>query len=170
MARRPKKRGFYERGNYWLDWDRRADGTLRSPYLAIFWYDGDRGRTRSASTRTADLAAGRKALDLHYLQHTEGELICPTCGQRRNVATDMFALRAVTDYLTTHEQSVSIKALRPRLNHVVRYIATLQTPDVRCSKIDEPWIAKFRTWLAKEPVVSSAGTVREAPRLRTHWS
>lgn len=164
MARRPKKRGLYERGDYWLDWDRRTDGGLRSPYLAIHWYDAERGRNRSASTRTGDLAAGRKALDLHYLQHTEGELICPTCGQRRNVATDMLALRAITDYLTTHEDLPSIKAIRPRLNHVVRYIATLETPDVRCSKVDEGWIAKFRLWLAKQPVVSSAGKVREAPR------
>lgn len=164
MARRPKKRGLYERGDYWLDWDRRTDGSLRSPHLAIFWYDADRGRLRSASTRTGDLAAGRKALDLHYLQHTEGELICPTCGQRRNVATDMLALRAITDYLTTHEELLSINAVRPRLNHVVRYIATLETPDVRCSRVDEAWIAKFRTWLAGQPVVSSAGAVRDAPR------
>jgi hypothetical protein len=76
----------------------------------------------------------------------------------------MLLLRAITDYLTTHEDLPSIKAVRPRLNHVVRYIATLHTPDVRCSKVDEAWVAKFRTWLAKQPVVSSAGKVREAPR------
>ena len=164
MARRPKKRGLYERGDYWLDWDRRTDGGLRSPYLAIFWYDAERGRNRSASTRTGDLAAGKKALDLHYLQHTEGELICPTCGQRRDGATDLLVLRAITDYLTTHEDLASIKAVRPRLNHVVRYIAAMETPAVRCSKVDEAWIARFRSWLAMQPVVSSAGKVRETPR------
>jgi hypothetical protein len=164
MARKSTKRGLYERGDYWLDWDRRIDGSLRSPNLAIFWYDADRGRTRSSSARTGDLAAARKALDLHYLQHTEGELICPTCGQLRNVATEMLALRAITDYLITHEDLPSIKAVRPRLNHVVRYIAMLETPDIRCSKVDEAWIAKFRTWLAMQPVVSTAGKVREAPR------
>ncbi len=137
MAGRPKKRGIYQRGEYWLDWDKRTDGSLRSPFLTIFWHDRERGRARSASTRTGDLAAAKTALDRHYLQHTEGELICPTCGQRKNGAADMLALRAITDYLTTHEDLPSIKAVRPRLNHVVRYIATLETPDVRCSKIDE---------------------------------
>ncbi|MEO9130412.1 MAG: phage integrase SAM-like domain-containing protein [Sphingomonas sp.] len=73
-------------------------------------------------------------------------------------------LRAITDYLTTHEELASINAVRPRLNQVVRYIGTLQTPDVRCSKIDEAWIAKFRIWLAEQPVVSSAGTIREKQR------
>ncbi len=164
MARRPKKRGLYDRDAYWLDWDLRSDGSLRSPYLAIFWYDAERGRNRSVSTRTADLAAARKALDRHYLQHTEGELICPTCGQRRNGPADMLVLRAITDYLTTHEELPSFGAVRPRLNHVVRYIATLETPDVRCSKVDEAWIARFRTWLGNQPVITSSGGVRSAPR------
>lgn len=164
MARKPAKRGLYERGIYWLDWDRRSDGSLRSPHLTIFWYDPERGRTRSAGTRTGDLAAAKKALDRLYLEQTEGELICPTCGQRRNAATDMLALRAIIDFLTTHEDAPSIKAIRPRLNHVVRYIATLASPEIRCSKIDEAWIAKFRDWLLKQPVVSSAGNERDAPR------
>ena len=30
---------LYRRGKYWLDWDRKADGALRTPFLTIFWYD-----------------------------------------------------------------------------------------------------------------------------------
>ncbi len=164
MARRPKTRGLYTRGDFWLDFDRRADGSLRSGFLTIFWYDAERGRTRSASTRTSDLSAAKKALDRHYLTNTEGELICPTCGQRRNAVTDMLVLRAITDYLVANEDLPSIDAVRPRLNHVVRYIATLDTPDVRCSRVDEAWIERFRVWMRAQPVVSSAGNVRDRPR------
>ena len=164
MAGRPKKRGIYGRGDYWLDWDRLSDGSLRSPNLAIFWYDTERGRIRSVSARTADLAAARKALDRHYLQHTEGELICPTCGQQRNGAADMLVLRAITDYLTINEDLPSFKAVRARLNHVVRYIAKIETPDVRCSKVEEAWIARFRTWLGEQPVITSSGKERPARR------
>jgi len=164
MAQRPKARGIYQRGAYWLAWDKRIDGSLRSPYLAIFWFDPDRGRYRSASTRTADVTAARAALDRHYLRHTEGEDICPTCGQRRNLGGDVLLLRAITDYLATHEELPSIKAVRPRLNHVVRYVATIESPDLRCAKVDEAWIQRFRAWLMKQPIISTTGTVREAPR------
>lgn len=164
MARRPKARGLYQRGEFWLDWDRRNDGSLRSPNLAIFWYDGDRGRLRSASTRTADVASARAALDRHYLRESEGEDICPTCGQRRGNGSDQLLLRVITDYLATQEDSPAIKSIRPRLNPVVRYIAELVSPDLRCSRVDEKWVAQFRAWLAKQPVVHTSGEERPEPR------
>ena len=164
MAKRPKARGIYQRGAFWLDWDKLSDGTLRSPYLAIFWFDGERGRYRSASTRTADVGTARAALDRHYLQRTEGDDICPTCGQRRNSGADVSVLRAVTDYLAMKEDLPSIDAVRPRLNHVVRYIAHLQMPDLRCGKVEDAWIERFRQWLLKEPVLTSSGDVRAEPR------
>lgn len=164
MAKRAKARGLYQRGDYWLDWDKRTDGTLRSPYLAIFWFDAERGRYRSASTRTADVGAARAALDRQYLHRTEGDDICPTCGQRRNAGADLPVLRAITDYLALKDELPSIRAVRPRLNHVVRYIAHLQTPDLRCGKIDEAWIERFRQWLLKEPVVTTSGELRPEPR------
>lgn len=164
MARRTKTRGLYQRGGFWLDWDRRNDGSLRSPNLAIFWYDADRGRLRSASAGTTDVASARAALDRHYLRHTEGEDICPTCGQRRGAGSDQLLLRVITDYLATQEELPAIKSIRPRINHVVRYLTELATPDLRCSRVDEDWITRFRTWLAKQPVVLSSGEARIEPR------
>ena len=164
MAQRTQKRGLYRRGDFWLGWDLGADGRRRSPYLTIFWYDAERGRTRSLSTRTDDLPAARAALDRHYLSSSEGELVCPTCGQRRNGAGDMLLLRALTDYITANEEHPSIKSIRPRINHVVRYVASLVSPDVKCGKVDEVWITKFRKWLAAEPVILSSGKHRREPR------
>ena len=164
MPRRAKAKGLYQRGPYWLDWDRKTDGSLRSPYLAIFWYDAERGRIRSAGTRSDDLDTAKQALDRHYLQHTEGEAICPTCGQRRTAATGFMLVRAIADYLASHDHLVSIDAVRARLAHVLRYVAVTGAPDVRCERIDEDWVRRFRAWLAAEPVVSTAGTVRTEPR------
>lgn len=164
MARGSKAKGVYARGRFWLDHDRRADGTLRSPFYAIFWYDDGRGRIRSASTRTGDLPTARTALDRHYLEHTEGEAICPTCGQRRQLRNELLLLQAITDYLAANEGKESIGAIRPRLAHVIAYIATLPSPDVRCDQVDEDWISRLRTWLAKQPMVSSAGKTLERER------
>ena len=38
---------LYSRGRYRLIWDRKRDGSLRSPYLQIAWYDADAGRNRT---------------------------------------------------------------------------------------------------------------------------
>lgn len=164
MQKRGKTKHLYQRGEFWLDWDRKRDGSLRSPYLSVFWYDGARGRVRSASTGTDDLQAAKTALDARYLQHSEGEAICPTCGQRRQGAGDVLVLRAITDYLTSNADLASIGSVRPRLNHVVRYIATLSSFDIPCSKVDEKWVQRFREWCAKQPVVSTAGTDRTEQR------
>lgn len=72
--------------------------------------------------------------------------------------------RAISDYLATNQESGSIGAIRPRLGHVVRYIATLPDASVRCEQVNEAWIGRFRKWLAAEPVVSSAGNARERAR------
>lgn len=164
MPRRAKAKGVYQRGAYWLDWDRKADGSLRSPFLAIFWYDAERGRLRSATTRSNDVATARAALDRHYLENTEGAAICPTCGQRRHIAQGFPVLRAITDYLASRANLPSIGAVRPRLNHVVRYVAQLGTPELPCEKVDEAWIARFRIWLGSQPVTLTSGAEREKPR------
>ncbi len=164
MSRRGKTKPLYARGAFWLSWDKKADGSLRSPYLAIFWYDGQRGRNRSVSTRTSDLGAAKAALDAHYLRSSEGEMICPTCGQRRQGSGDIPLLRAITDYLATRDDLVSIGSVRPRLNHIVRYIATLPSFNVACSQVDKAWIERFRLWMAKQPMISTAGNV--IPRAR----
>jgi hypothetical protein len=164
MARREKGRGIYSRGGYWLDRDLRADGTERSPFYVIYWYDDAKRRVRTASTRTDDVVAARQALDRHYLNHAEGENICAGCGQRKLVTTDLPLLRAITDYLASHEELTSINAVRPRLNHVVSHVAHLNRPDLQCSKVDEKWIEDFRKWLLARPVVTSSGRHRAQPR------
>lgn len=164
MPRRAKAKGIYQRGDYWLDWDQAGDGTRRSPYLAIWWYDRERGRIRSTSTRTDDIDAARAALDRHYLANTEGALICPTCGQRRHAAQGLLLVRAIADYLTSHQHLASISAIRPRLNHVLRYVAAIGTADIRCEQVTEDWVEQFRKWLLADPVVSTAGTKRAEPR------
>jgi len=157
MPRRAKTKGIYQRGHFWLDWDRNVDGSLRSPYLAIFWYDPERRRIRSTSARSADVGSAKAALDRHYLQNTEGAAICPTCGQRRAGNTGFLVAQAISDYLASHHDLASIDAVRPRLNHVVRYIATLRDPNIRCEQVNEDWIKGFRKWLGDLPRVSSAG-------------
>ena len=58
---------IYRRGKYWLDWDRNADGSLRSPNLTIFWYDPTARRVRSSSARTGEQGPAIVALDKLYL-------------------------------------------------------------------------------------------------------
>lgn len=161
MPRRAKAKGVYQRGAYWLDWDRKRDGSLRSPNLAIFWYDPERGRLRSASTGTADDAEARRALDRHYLLHTEGAAICPTCGQRRNAGDgSYFVTNAIVDYLAVKDDRI----LEARLAHVVDYVATLPSPHIHCRQVNETWAQGFRDWAARQPVVFSSGRVRAEPR------
>lgn len=125
MSRKSRPNGLYRRAEYWLDWDRRKDGGLRSPFLTIFWYDQQRGRVRSVSTATDDFAKGCEALDRHYQQHSRGEDICRACGQRIDPHTAILVLRAIADYLIKKENSPSIEAITARLKHVVSYITAL---------------------------------------------
>lgn len=161
MPRRSKAKGLYQRGPYWLDWDRKRDGTLRSPNLGIFWYDPERGRIRSVSAGTGDDRDGRKALDRHYLSHTEGQAICPTCGQRRTDAEgSYFVTDAIADYLAMRDDAT----LEHRLAHVLAYIGSLPTQAIRCRQVDEAWVARFRTWSLARPVIHTSGRVRAEPR------
>lgn len=115
--------------------------------LEIVWYDRDRRRERSISAGTADVEAGRIALDKHYLQVTGGEYIPPV----NRISPLVTAV--IADYqLARGDQAASSDAIRHRLAHVVRYIATQPDKAIRCDAIDERWIGKFRTWLAKQPI------------------
>jgi len=161
MPRRAKAKGLYQRGPYWLDWDRRRDGSLRSPNLAIFHYDPGAGRIRSVSAGTADVDGGKLALDRLYLQNTHGDAICPTCGQRRVGGAGYLVTAAIADYHAgIGSERESAKAIAARLNHVVNYIASLPSAVITCEQIDGPWIERFRAWAAKQPIVSPSGKKR----------
>lgn len=164
MPRQTRSKPLYERGGYWLDWDRKKDGTLRTSYLAIFWYDSSRGRIRSLSTRTDDAQKARIVLDNHYRRHSQGEQICPTCGQREQGSFNALVLQAITDYLSAKQSAPAASSIRPRLAHVVNYITTLPSPAITCAQIDENWIKEFRAWLAEEPLLSSSGAKLDRKR------
>jgi hypothetical protein len=153
---------LYRRGDFVLRWDKNRDGTLRSPFLAIFWYEAKRRRERSTSTGTSDVEAAKLKLDALYVLTTRGEVICPTCGQHRaDVASGMFLADAVANYLATEvPNKVSAQAIRARLSHVITYLSTLPG-DVRCDDVDEKWVEAFRVWAARQPIVAPGGKRRQ---------
>lgn len=158
MPKAKRDTALYRRGQYWLDWDRRSDGSLRSPFLAVFWYDASKRRIRSATTRTADDEAGRRFLDSHYLKNETGQLVCPTCGQVRNAASSYLVTEAIEAYQAENgDEKASAKAIRSRLAVVLEYIATLPDPAIQATAIDERWIERFRKWAIKQPKVSVLG-------------
>jgi integrase len=137
-TRRPKP--LYQRGDYSLY--ARAGRNLE-----IVWYDRERKRERCTSAGTSDPEAGRIALDRKYLEATGGEYVPPTSRVSPLVAA------VIADYqLARGDQATSSNEIRHRLAHVVRYLGTLPDKSIRCDAIDERWIAKFRTWLAKQPI------------------
>lgn len=156
---RAKAKGLYQRGPYWLDWDRKGDGELRSPFLAIFWYDTERGRTRSASTGTGVVADGKRALDRHYLTKTEGQNLCPTCGQHRTGGAGFLVLQSLADYLVA--KSDGDPAIAFRLAHVTEYITETGDLMLICEKVTEDWVKRFRTWMEKRPIVAPKGGARQ---------
>jgi integrase len=160
MPRRAKAKGLHHSGRYWLDWLREPDGSLRSPFLYIFWYDEAGRRERSISTRTADIEAARIQLIKKDLTESGHGAFCPTCGQRLAAEAGYTLCDAIADYLAIKDD----KILDARLGHVLDYIETLERQDWRCSEIGEDWVAAFRTWSAAQPVVFTSGRVRAEPR------
>lgn len=140
-TRRPKP--LYQRGAYRL-YERPGRN------LEIVWYDRERKRERSTSAGTADVERGRIALDKHYLHATGGEYVPPAN------RTSPLVAAVIADYQLAHgDQAASADAIRHRLAHVIRYIGTLPDKALRCDAIDERWTAKFRAWLAKQPIRGS---------------
>jgi hypothetical protein len=161
MPRAKRQAPLYQRGPYTLDWDRSRDGSLRSPNLAVFWYDDERRGNRSASTGTADLQAAKAWLDAFYLERTGGCRVCPACNRQFDHTGSLLVLDAITNYQLLHgDNQESSEAIRSRLAHVVAYVATLRDPRVTCDQVDERWISAFRRWAEKQPIVSPTGKVR----------
>ena len=104
-----------------------------------------RRRERSASTGASDIEKAKLKLDVHYLENTRGEAICPTCGQPRPGAGHNFLLAdAIANFLATEvDDKSSVSAIRARLAHVINYLTTVPR-DVTCSEVDEEWVKRFR--------------------------
>lgn len=161
MSKAKRSAPIYQRGKYKLDWDRRGDGTLRSPFLTVFWYDPATRRIRSASTGATDDEAGKRWLDSFYLKNETGQTVCPTCGQVRNAAQSYLVTEAIEAYQAEiGDERASAKAIRSRLAHVLDYIASLPDPAVQAVAVDEQWVERFRKWALKQPIVSPTGTKR----------
>lgn len=140
---------LYQRGGFRLD-------ARPGRNHIVTWYDVRTGRERSLSAGTTDLEDGKTALDAIYLEQTQGQAICPTCGQARTGAGRFLVTDAIANYQTAHgDTRTSGKAIRSRLAHPLAYIATLPSAAVYCEDINSAWIERFRTWARRQPVVGT---------------
>jgi len=164
---------LYARGKYKLAWDRKRDGSLRSPFLQIVWYDQSAGRFRSKSTATADIADAERELDRLYQKRERGEAVCPTCGQMINRGHRHLLADAIANYLIAREDSPSYSSIKPRLAHVSAYLVAEDLLATACEDVDAEWINAFRKWAIKVPITDpktekqrprSAGTVEASVR------
>lgn len=162
MPKTKRERPLYQRGGFRLNWDRRADGSLRSPYLTIFWHDGERRGGRSRSTGKTSIEEGKAALDAFYLERSTGRAVCPACQRPLDAVAGYLVTEAISTYQTLHADKLpSASAIRARLDHVLDYIDTLPSNRVPCETIDEAWIGRFRAWSEKQPIVSQKGNERQ---------
>jgi hypothetical protein len=143
MPRTRRSKPIYQRGEFRL-YPREGRN------LEIVRYDEQRKRERSVSAGTTDIEAGKVALDKLYLRTTGGEYVPPVSRISPLVAS------VIADYQLAHgDDMASADAIRHRLAHIANYLATLKDKSIRCDAIDERWIAKFRSWLAKQPIRGS---------------
>ncbi|WP_232479591.1 hypothetical protein [Sphingomonas sp. TX0522] len=152
---------LYARGKYRLAYDRKRDGTLRSPYLQIVWYDAATRRIRSRSTGTEDVGQAEVELDALYLKRERGQAICSACGQTLRAGVRYLLNDAIADYLVAREGRTSIGAIRPRLAHVTAFLTDTDRQETACEDVDEDWVQTFREWAAQQPIVSPTGIKRE---------
>lgn len=153
---------LYRRGKYWLGWDRRVDGTLRSPNLTIFWYDPDTRRERSASTGTADEQLGILALDRRYLSDAdEAPAFCHACGQTLAQAEAYLLTDAIADYrLEWGSTRASADTIEGRLKHVLDFMDEEQARadgrfgiETSCAAAcTAVFVNAFRAWSRLQPV------------------
>lgn len=159
---------IYRRGKYWLDWDENADGSRRSPNLAIWWYDPATRRVRSASTGTAEEGAAILALDKRYLADAdEAPAFCYACGQPLAQAEAYLLTDAIADYQLEHgDLQSSADTIDARLKHVVAFLDAEEARGAEgkfgistscaaaCTKI---FANAFRAWSRLQPVTWKNG-------------
>ncbi len=144
---------LYSRGRYKLAWDARTDGSLRSPYLQIVWYDESARRNRSRSTGEAEMHRAEEALDAFYLERERGVAVCPTCRRPLDAAGGHLVTQAISDYLAARAESTSIGSIRPRLSHVIDWLTATKRVDMACDDLDKDVIEDFRKWAKRAPIV-----------------
>lgn len=154
---------LYTRGKYRLEWDRKRDGSLRSPFLQIVWYDDAARRNRSKSTGTSQVEAAEDALDRLYLERERGQSVCPTCNRPFTGAGGISVTLAIADYLLECEDKPSIGSIRPRLAHFQDFMDGTGRTAILCDQVDETTIAAFRKWSASVPVIEGSNVRQRAP-------
>ena len=145
------KRPLYQRGNFWLDHERRPDGQPVSPNLYIFWYEAGVRKTRRKSTGTSDVGLACDALDAHFLAVHK-----PSAAEQQTYCV----LEALTDYYLEHGQKqASAESIRARLKLVRRFIEH----EIDAGRIAEPFLpqhfddrllSRFREWALATPIVA----------------
>lgn len=143
----------YQRGTFWLDFDRGKNGIPLSPWLYICWYDPAKGRVRRKSTRERDVRLASDALDRHYLATQSPSEV--------EADKDTYTVsEALTDYWLEHgSKASSAEAIRTRLKLVTRFM------DVEAAagrlidpflprQVDDAFIRRFRTWAEADPIIA----------------
>ena len=154
---------LYRRGKYWLAWDRRSDGALRSPNLAIFWYDPATRRVRSATAGTAEEDQAVLALDRRYLADAdEAPAFCHACGQPLAQAQAYLLTDAIADYRLEHgDARRSAESIEARLKHVLDFLEAEEARGAEgrfgiqtsCAAACTTHFANaFRAWSRAQPV------------------
>lgn len=152
----------YSRGKYRLEWDRRSDGTRRTPHLQIVWYDPATRRNRSRSTGTSQIEGAEDALDRLYLERERGQSVCHTCGRPIDSAGGHLLTVAIADYILAREDRVSAESIRPRLKHALNFFDATGREGIACDQVDEAMIEQFRKWSAAVPVIEGGKTRKRA--------
>ncbi len=153
----------YQRGKYWLAHDERADGTLRSPNLYIWWYDSGTRRERSTSTATSDVAAAILELDKVYLaDKSEAPAFCHACGQPLAQAQAYLLTDAIADYkIEWGNTRASADTISGRLAHAVAFLDAEQALGAEgrfghstscATACGTVFVNAFRAWSRLQPV------------------
>ena len=151
---------LYQRERYKLVQDRRRDGSLRTPFYQIVWYDEQAGRNRSRSTGTTSRDEAEIQLDALYESKEKGRAICHTCGQPVTNSPPYLLTDAIMVYIDKRQDRASIDAIRSRLGHVLSYLEAQHALGTTCDEIDEEWIEEFRDWNAEVPIELRNGKCR----------
>lgn len=145
------KGGVYQRGPFWLDYVRGADGQPASDRWYIWWYDAAAGRQQRRSTRTADVRLACDKLDEHYL------------ATHRPTAADQAVYSvhdALTDYYLEHGQHLpSAEPIRARFKLLTRFLeierAAGRIPSpLLPDHIDDQLLERFRAWGIADPIIA----------------
>ncbi len=147
---------LYVRGDYYLGFDHRADGTLKSKNLYIYFYDPKRGGYRSRSSGTSEIEEAKRELDRLYDQQVLGHKYCPTCGQAFAGEPSPLLADAISEYL----DAKSYAAAGPRLALVLGFLTAGNLEATRCDEVTQGWIESFRQWAVQEPIISPTGRLR----------